>query len=94
MAGAEIAPSTRQDLVSKVEKEFEKREADLRAEYEAKLAQRGAQEAQRVVQRIVGVFSDNRGDGASAEPAPPGAGEEPTDASSADIEVSTESREE
>ena len=40
------------------------------------------------------VFNDNRGDGASAEPAPPGAGAEPTDASSADIEVSTESREE
>jgi pyruvate-ferredoxin/flavodoxin oxidoreductase len=63
MAGAEVAPSTRQGLVNEVKKEFEKREADLRAEYEAKLSQRGAQEAQRVVQRIVhGVFS---------EPAPP-----------------------
>jgi pyruvate-ferredoxin/flavodoxin oxidoreductase len=59
MAGIDVSPRLRSDVGDDLRREYEKREETLRAEYEEKLAQQGAEQAQAVVSRIVtGLFSE------------------------------------
>jgi len=54
MAGVEVSERIRADVAGGLRKEYEEREAALRSEYEAKLSEQGAEQAQLVVSRIVG----------------------------------------
>jgi pyruvate-ferredoxin/flavodoxin oxidoreductase len=67
MAGVQVSARIREGLVAQIRQEYEEREATLRKEYEARLAQAGTEQARTVVHRIVhGLFENGDGEEASA----------------------------
>jgi rRNA-processing protein FCF1 len=53
MSGDVLAPGVRQKVISELEREYEQREAELRAEYEARLAEQETRRASAAATRIV-----------------------------------------
>lgn len=78
MAGIEVSPRVREELVAEAQREYQERESALRVRYQAELSEQGAEQAHLAVKRIVtGLFGEAVASRAAAasQPEAPGAGE-------------------